>query len=305
VNFFDLQVNGYAGVDFNGEEELTPAAIEALSARLAEHGVEGILATIITDTLPAMEERLRRVAWLRQQVPAFGKLVRGFHIEGPFISPVEGYRGAHPLDAIRQADLAAMERLLEAAEGLTRVVTLAPEQDPGFHLTGMLAKRGITVSAGHTNASLDELKGAIGAGLTLFTHLGNGCPAVMPRHDNILQRALSLREHLWLCFIADGAHIPFFALKNYLQLTGTEKTVVVTDAIAAASLGPGRYTLGRWNLVIGEDLIARPPHGDHLVGSTVTMERSYRNLIDRVGMSEAEARKLLVENPRKAIGEEA
>lgn len=305
MNFFDLQVNGYAGVDFNGEEELTPAAIEALSARLAEHGVEGILATIITDTLPAMEERLRRVAWLRQQVPAFGKLVRGFHIEGPFISPVEGYRGAHPLDAIRQADLAAMERLLEAAEGLTRVVTLAPEQDPGFHLTGMLAKRGITVSAGHTNASLDELKGAIGAGLTLFTHLGNGCPAVMPRHDNILQRALSLREHLWLCFIADGAHIPFFALKNYLQLTGTEKTVVVTDAIAAASLGPGRYTLGRWNLVIGEDLIARPPHGDHLVGSTVTMERSYRNLIDRVGMSEAEARKLLVENPRKAIGEEA
>jgi N-acetylglucosamine-6-phosphate deacetylase len=305
VNFFDLQVNGYAGVDFNGDEELNLPVLETVCARLAEHGIEGILATIITDSLPVMEERLRRVARLRRQVPAFGKMVRGIHIEGPFISPVEGYRGAHPLDAIRQADLAAMEKLLDAADGLTRMVTLAPEQDPGFHVTRMLFKQGIAVSAGHTNASLNELKGAIDAGLTLFTHLGNGCPAVMPRHDNIVQRALSLRDQLWLCFIADGAHIPFFALKNYLQLTGTEKAIVVTDAIAAASLGPGRYTLGRWNLVIGEDLVARPPHGDHLVGSTVTMERSFRNLIDQIGLTETEARKLLVENPRKAIGEQA
>ncbi len=195
-----------------------------------------------------------------------------------------------------------MKRLLDAADGLTRIVTLAPERDVGFEVTRMLANEDVVVSAGHTDASLDELKGAIDNGLSMFTHVGNGCPMMMHRHDNIIQRALSLSDRLWLTFIADGAHVPWPALGNYLKAAGTEKCIVVTDAIAAAGLGPGRYTLGHWDLMIGEDMVARAPDGSHLVGSAGTMERSARNLIEHIGLKEADVRTLMIGNPRTAIG---
>jgi N-acetylglucosamine-6-phosphate deacetylase len=114
---------------------------------------------------------------------------------------------------------------------------------------------------------------------------------------------LSLRERLWICFIVDGAHIPFFALKNYLDLVGMERSIVVTDAISAAGLGPGSFKIGRWDLIVGEDGIARSPDGSHLVGSTIGMKQSFRNLTGKLGLGEEAARKLLDGNPRKAIGE--
>ncbi len=297
MGYFDLQVNGYAGVDFNGD------TLEVVCLRLASQGVDGILATVITDSLPLMEARLRRLARMARQSAVAGRMIRGIHIEGPFINPQEGYRGAHPADAVRPADLSAMERLLEAADGLTRLVTLAPEFDPGFGVTRTLARRGIVVSAGHTDASRDCLAAAIDAGLTMFTHLGNGCPGTMPRHDNIIQRALSLRDQLWLCFIADGAHIPFFALGNYLRMADPDRVIVVTDAMVAADLGPGTYRFGRWELEIGADRIARAPGGGHLVGSTASMQESFRNLTEHLGMTDKDARKLLEWNPRLALGE--
>jgi N-acetylglucosamine-6-phosphate deacetylase len=302
MGFFDLQVNGYAGVDFNGDD-LDPARVDAVCARLASEGVEGMLVTIITDSLPAMEARLKSLVRLRASISSLRQIMRGFHIEGPFINPAEGYRGAHPADAIVKADKSAMRRLLDAADGLTRLVTLAPEQDPGLDVTRMLAESDIVVSAGHTNASMDELRAAIDAGVTMFTHLGNGCPSNLPRHDNILNRVLSLREQLWISFIADGAHIPFFALKNYLDMVGADKSIVVTDAISAAGLGPGSYRFGRWDLNIGEDGIARSPDGSHLVGSTITMAESFRNLTRNLGLGEETARKLVDGNPRQAIAE--
>ena len=150
---------------------------------------------------------------------------------------------------------------------------------------------------------MDELRAAIDAGVTMFTHLGNGCPPNLPRHDNILNRVLSLREQLWVSFIADGAHIPFFALKNYLDIVGADKSIVVTDAISAAGLGPGSYRFGRGDLNIGEDGIARSPDGSHLVGSTITMAESFRNLTQKLGLGEGTARKLVDANPRRAIAD--
>jgi N-acetylglucosamine-6-phosphate deacetylase len=135
----------------------------------------------------------------------------------------------------------------------------------------------------------------------MFTHFGNGCLAHLPRHDNILNRVLALREHLWFTFIADGAHVPFFALRNYLDLVGLERSIIVTDAISAAGLGPGIYTLGRNTVTIGEDGIARSQDASHLVGSTITMRASRANLTQRIGLTESEANQLLFENPRRAI----
>src|SRR5260370_19136666 len=302
MGFFDLQVNGYAGVDFNGDS-LYAVAVGTVCLRLEFQGVEGILATVITDSLPTMEARLQRIVRLLQQLPSLQRIIRGIHIEGPFINSEVGYRGAHPVDAIRRADVSSMQRLLDAADGLVRLVTLAPEQDLGLRVTRMLTDKKIIVSAGHTNASLDELRAAIDAGLTMFTHLGNGCPAVMPRHDNIVQRVLSLRGELWLCFIADGAHIPFYALKKSLDLVGLDKVIIITDAIVASDVGPGEFRFGGWELKIGDDLIARSPDNSHLVGSTVTMQKSFRNLVEHLGFSSDDARRLLEWNPQMALRE--
>jgi N-acetylglucosamine-6-phosphate deacetylase len=302
MGFFDLQVNGFGGCDFNADN-VDPQSIEAISERLLQEKVDSILVTLITDSIPAMVRRLHGLVRLRESLPLFGKVTRGLHIEGPFLNPADGYRGAHPRDAILMADRSVMQELLDAGDGLVRLVTLAPESDPGLKVTRMLSDSGVVVSAGHTDAPLETLKAAIDAGLTMFTHLGNGCPSVIPRHDNIIHRVLSLREQLWLCFIADGVHIPFFALKTYLDLVGTERAIVVTDAMAGAGAGPGRYRLGRLELNIGDDFIARSPDGHHLAGSTVTMEQSLANLTGKLGFSHEAASFLLSENPRRAMRE--
>ena len=301
MGFFDLQVNGYGGIDFN-TDDLSADALHAACEKLRGDGVEGILGTIITEQLPRMRARIARLVELRAADPLARQIIQGIHIEGPFLSDLPGYAGAHPADALAPATVDATKSLLDAGEGLTRLVTLAPERDDaGFRTIRFLADRGVVVSAGHTDASIDQLRGAIDAGMTMFTHLGNGCPRVLDRHDNIVQRVLSLRERLWLCFIADGVHVPFFALRNYLALAG-EKAIVVTDAMAAAGLGPGKYTLGRWGVEVDESLAAWAPQKSHLLGSAVTMRRAAQNLSAQVGMSDAEVRELTEVRPRLAAG---
>ena len=299
--FFDLQINGYMGVDFN-KDDLTAGELHQACEHLKAHGVGGILATITTEAIDKMVLRLANIVKYRQSDRLSARMIAGFHIEGPFLNEQPGYRGAHPADAIHPASADEMNRLLDAAGGLARLVTLAPERDQGLRVTRMLAGAGVRVAAGHCDPSLDELRGAIDAGLTHFTHLGNGCPMQMHRHENIVQRALSLHERLWLCFIADGAHVYFPALGNYLRACDPGRVVVVTDAISAAGMGPGLYNLGRWEVLIGEDLVARAPDGSHLLGAACTMPQAFKNLIEKVGLSEATARKLTMTNPRKSIG---
>ncbi len=302
TDFFDLQVNGYGGIDFN-QDALTAEQLHTACAKLAEHGVGGILATIITERLELMCERLKRLVKLRAADPLATKMIAGLHIEGPFLSTKAGYPGGHPVDAIVPPDGEAAKRLLDAGGGLVRLVTLAPERDTGSHVTKLLVGRGIIVSAGHCDPSVEQLQAAIDAGLSMFTHLGNGCPMHMHRHDNVVQRALSLHKYLWLCFIADGIHIAFPALGNYLRAVSPERCVIVTDAVAPAGLGPGHYTLGRrWILNVGPDLACRAPDGSHLLGAAITMRQSEANLRQHLGLSDEQCRRLLVENPRRSVG---
>jgi len=299
--YFDLQVNGYAGVDFN-RDDLTGEMLHAACAKLEADGVDGILATIITEQIDGMSARLARLAALRERDPLAARMIAGLHIEGPFINEADGYRGAHPRDAVIPGDVEAMKRLLDAAAGLTRLVTLAPERDREFKVTRLLADSGITVAAGHCDPTVDQLHQGIDAGLAMFTHLGNGCPMYMHRHDNIIQRALSLSDRLWLCFIADGVHVPFAALGNYIRCAGLARCIVVTDAIAPAGLGPGIYTVGRWDVAVGPDMVARAPDGSHFIGSAIDMQRSAGNLRRHLGLADEEVRQLASANPRRAVG---
>ena len=298
--YVDLQVNGYGGVDFN-MDGLQPDDLHAACRRLEADGVAHVLATFTTDRLDAMLDRMRRLVALREQDDLARRLIAGIHIEGPFINSDKGYRGAHPAEHIRPPDPDEMERLLEAAGGLARLVTLAPEHDEGFRVTRLLSGRGIVASAGHCNPPLETLRAACDAGLSMFTHLSNGCAALVPRHDNVIERALALHDRLWLCFIADGQHVPFFVLGNWLRSAGLERACVVTDALAPAGFGPGTYRHKAFEVRVADDGVARLPDGS-LVGGAISMREAAANLVDHVGLSPQDARRLTVTNPRKAIG---
>ena len=299
--YVDLQVNGYAGVDFNGDN-LTVDAMHGVCQRMRDEGAAGFLPTVITDEVDVMAARLARLADVRRADPLAREMILGVHIEGPFISAAPGNVGAHPQAAVRPANLAQMERLLEAADGLTRIVTLAPEHDEGLHVTRYLADHGITVAAGHCDPSLEQLQAAIDAGLSMFTHLGNGCPAKLNRHDNIIQRTLSLSDQLWISFIADGHHVPFPALGNYLRSARIERCVIVSDAISAAGLGPGRYQVGNQSVEVGEDLVPRSADGTHFVGSATTIPKMMENLRRDLRLSQDEIQQLTSIGPRRILG---
>ena len=301
MGFFDLQVNGYAGVDFCsahlGAEDCRRAC-EALRA----DGMEGILATMITDSVEALEAKLRRFVALREADELIAETIRGFHVEGPFISPEPGYEGAHPVDRVVPATPDAAERILEAGDGLVRLVTLAPECDREAATTRFLADRGVTVSAGHCDPDLETLERSIDAGLSMVTHLGNGCPVTLPRHDNIIQRALHLAPRLWLCFIPDGAHVPWFALENYVRLAGLDHVIATTDAIVAAGLGPGTYELSGQPVEIDADGVARRPGSPNLAGSTVRGHEVAANLETHLGFSGDDVDRVFRRNPMRALG---
>ena len=299
--YVDLQVNGYADVDFNADE-LSVEAVAAVCRRLRDDGVAGILATVITADLDAMCRRLANIVRVREADKSIADMIWGIHIEGPFLNEEPGYIGAHPKKHARPAEVDAAKRLLEAAGGLTKIVTLAPERDFDNRVTRFLAGQGVRVSGGHCNPTLDQLRSSIDAGLTLFTHLGNGCPGVLPRHDNIIQRALSMSEHLHIGFIADGVHVPFHALANYLKCCGLDRAFIVTDAICGAGQGPGVFSIGDRRVVIDENLATWSEDRSHLVGSAGTMPRSAENLGTALGFDDPQIRELLCDNPRNILG---
>jgi N-acetylglucosamine-6-phosphate deacetylase len=298
---FDIQVNGYAGADFCSRS-LTLEQCRRACAELAADGTDGILATVITDSIEGICHKLARLAAFREQDPAIARMIAGFHVEGPFLSRKPGCPGAHDPAKIVPATVSAAQRILEAGAGLVRLVTLAPECDAGLATTSFLARHGVTVSAGHCDPSLDELRAAIDAGLSMVTHLGNGCALDLPRHDNFIQRALFLHDRLWICFIPDGVHVPFFALANYLAVSGLDRTIMVTDAILAAKLPPGRYAYGEGEVEVDAAGVARRPGLKNLAGSTISMRQVRDNLREHLGLDDGAVERLTAANPRQAVG---
>ncbi|MFT7632894.1 MAG: N-acetylglucosamine-6-phosphate deacetylase [Mariniblastus sp.] len=297
---FDIQINGYAGVDFCSNE-LDATQLHHACEKLIADGVDSILATVITDTIENLCAKLTRLVRLREADSLASKLIMGLHIEGPFLNPTAGYIGAHQPELVRPANVEDAKRLLEASDGLARLVTLAPECDDNCATTKFLVEQAITVSAGHCNPSRDQLLAAIDNGLSMVTHFGNGCPLELPRHDNFLNRALSLRDQLWFCFIPDGAHIEFFALKNYLDLVGLDRTIMVTDAISAATLGPGRHEISGMVVEVDAKGVARKPGFLNLAGSTITLPEIQKNLAERLHFTQREIELVVDTNPRKAL----
>ncbi len=296
--YVDLQVNGYQGIDFNQPLRSVAELRLAADAMLSD-GVRKALPTLITGSIDDMCECIRSLRAAIDNDPLCHDLFAGIHLEGPFLSRKPGFIGAHPPQHALDADLIALAKLIDCGEGLVKLVTLAPEVDRGGAMTRFLVERNVAVSAGHTDASLDELDVCIEAGLKLFTHLCNACPPEMNRHDNIIYRALRRSDRLRYTLIADGFHVPKVLFENILNWVSHDRLAVVSDAISAAGLGPGVYRLAGREVSIGPDKAARDPSGKHFVGSACSMRDADRWLIASLGLSEEERRTLLVDNPGK------
>lgn len=267
----DIQVNGAFGIDFN-DDNLTKSAFLEACRRLADSGVELFFPTLITAPIDVLCGRIAKLAgWIRE-MPQEQTHVGGLHIEGPFISAKPGYRGTHPLDAIQPVQLDSLKRLVDAGNGLVKQFTLAPECDPGFAGTAWLSNQGIVPFAGHTDATIDELRGAIDHGLRGFTHLGNGCALEVLRHDNILHRVLACRSDITISLIADGIHVPFWLLKTWLEIFGADRVIVTSDSMSAAGMPAGEYEIGGQPILVDES--RRTIHRDHqyLAGSASLLQ---------------------------------
>ncbi len=270
----DLQVNGYAGIDFNGSDDVFNAeTFHRVREKMAARGVMVSLPTYITASPERLEANCRAYAKLVESDAELAAAFPKLHIEGPFISSVEGPRGAHPLEhACNPEDQPElMKRLQEASGGRLGIVTLAPELPGALDLIAWCAENHIVASAGHTNATAAEIRAGVEAGLKMSTHLGNGSHQTLPRMDNYIQAQLS-EDDLFASFIADGHHVPFYTLKNFIRAKGFEKTVLVSDAINAADCGPGRYSLGDFEVEVSETLRCTKVGHAGLAGSALTMD---------------------------------
>jgi len=300
AKLFDFQINGFGGVDFQ-TEKLTAQDLERAAAALRRHGVSSIFATLVTAPIETLCRRFQALENARASSRELVAMIPGYHLEGPWLSPQPGFRGGHTPEPMHAPSLAEFERLQEAAGGRIRLVTLAPEWPGSSEFIAELTRRGIHVSLGHTDASEAQIDAAIRAGARFVTHLGNGSPTWMHRHDNAVQRLLA-RDELTACLIADGIHLPRFVLKNFFRAKPGGRVLFTTDAVAAAGAPPGRYTIGHLVVDVGEDRVIRPEDGNGFLGGAGTPDDGVRLVSESLGIGHAEAVRLWSEAPRRAFG---
>ncbi len=225
--------------------------------------------------------------------------MEGFHVEGPFISPEDGPRGAHPQRWVRPPDLDEFRRFQEAAQGNIRLLTLSPEWPGSAAFIEQVVAEGVAVSIGHTQASATQIREAVSAGASLSTHLGNGAHAVLPRHPNYIWEQLAL-DRLTASFIVDKIHLDASFLIVALRAKGIERSVLITDAVMPAMCPPGPYQLGEVEVELHSDGSVRLLGGSRLAGSALRMDHGIRNLMQFAGLSLRDAVTMATRNPARA-----
>lgn len=297
--FIDLQVNGFAGADYNSSH--TPLETVAKSLRIVfSTGVTRVLPTVITGAPEDMLGALHNLARAQRELPE-GRAIAGFHVEGPHISADDGPRGAHPLRWVRKPDLDEYLRWQDAANGQIKLVTLAPEWPEAPSYIEALVRDGVTVSIGHTGASCEQIAAAVDAGARLSTHLGNGAHRTLPRHPNYLWEQLA-EDRLSASFIVDGLHLSETFLRVALRAKTVARSVLVTDAVAPAMCAPGDYMLGEVEVELKPDQRVVLRGGDRLAGSSLRMDHAIANVMRMTGVSLEEAVTMATENPGRVCG---
>jgi N-acetylglucosamine-6-phosphate deacetylase len=295
--FFDPQVNGFAGVDFNSKN-LILEDIHRAAYALLTLGVTTFFPTLITTSSERLIHQLKILREAIEYDLLISKMCKGIHLEGPYISSSEGPRGIHSPQFIRSPQWDEFEKFQEACGGRIKLITLAPEKEGALAFIRKAVSNGVVVAIGHTEASEEILDRAYEAGARLSTHLGNGMGNKIPRYRNPFQKQLAM-DGLMASIIADGIHLPDYVVKNIVRAKGPERLLLCTDAMAAATQPPGKYLLADLEVEVSEDGRTRWGETGALAGSTLTMPKAITNIIKFAEINLGTAVKMATENGRK------
>lgn len=296
--FIDVQVNGFAGVDYCSPHSPHEEIARSVRAQFAT-GVTRLFPTVITGSVTDMAGAIRNLAQAKAALPVEGRAMEGFHIEGPHISPEDGPRGAHPRHCVRPPDVDEFKRWMDLSEGHIKLVTVAPEWPGTAAYIEQAVRAGVVVAIGHTAATGAQIADAVSAGATMSTHLGNGAHSILARHPNYIWEQLA-EDRLTASFIVDGIHLPQSFLRVALRAKGIERSVLVTDAVMPAGCRPGPYRLGEVDVELHADDRVTLAGGDRLAGSSLKMHRGVQKLMTMAGLNLTEAVTMATRNPARA-----
>jgi N-acetylglucosamine-6-phosphate deacetylase len=300
--FVDIQINGFAGVDFSSPDLDPEQAAIALPA-LMKTGVTTFYPTLITNTRKQILRNLRVLEQARQLDPRFARAVPGYHLEGPYLSPGPSH-GAHDPNLMKAPDWEEFALFQQAAGGHIRIVTLAPELPGALDFIQRARQAGVVVALGHTDGTQEDIHRAAEAGAGLSAHLGNGCGEFIHRHRAPFWAQLA-DDRLSASLICDGFHLPQELVQVIVRVKGIERLVLITDAIHAAGMPPGKYSL----LGVPIELM---PNGQvlredrrSLAGSSVGMNRVVSVIREFGRVSLEDAIMAATRNPARLLGDAA
>ena len=296
---FDIQVNGAFGIDLL-DPELTAADVERLNQWLAQWGVARWIPTLITAPFKTLARGCRFFTTLRQD-RSLARALPGIHLEGPYISPEDGPRGAHGRAHVRPPDIDEFDRLNEAADGAIRYVTLAPEVEGAESFIRHVHQQGVVVALGHHQGSADDIARAVDAGARLSTHLGNGMASQMNRHQNPLWPQLA-EDRLSASLIADGVHLPPAVLKTFVRAKGPNRIILTSDITPPAGLPPGPYKLGDVDVEVTPSGRVYLPGTDLLAGSGLMLLQGVVNAAHYTDLSLEQAFAAARDTPARLFG---
>lgn len=294
----DLQINGYLGFDFNGDD-LDPDGVRALTDELRTRGVLTYIPTLVTAPEDELIERLAAIARARTD-SAVAAAIPYVHIEGPFISDQEGPRGAHRAEFIREPSIREVAEWQRAGGGLVGMVTLSPHWAGSADVIRSLRADGIHVAIGHTHASPEQIHEAVGAGATLSTHLGNGTHATLPRHPNYLWAQLA-EERLAVGLIADRHHLDVDTLVAIIRSAGVDRVHLVSDSVAIGGMPAGQYRSIGFDVDLSADGRVTQIGTPYLAGAALNLNEGVATAAQLPGLHLRDAIQMATANPARFL----
>ena len=298
----DNQINGFAGISFTfGGGTLTDDDVIKATEEIWKTGVTTYLPTLTTNSHDLLIKNFSVLGKVKDN-PALLGSIPGFHLEGPYISPVDGYRGAHPLIYVRKPDWNEFMMFNKAAGNGIIHITIAPEVEGAMDFIDKCKANGIVVALGHHNASAQQITEAIDRGARIATHLGNGCANMINRHNNPLWPQLA-DDRLMISIIGDGFHLNPEEIRVFYKVKGPEKTIITSDVTSYASLKPGKYLTEEGETIeLTPEGMLKYPAQDVLYGSASPVKKGVVNVMKVTGCSLAEAIRMTSLNPAKLYG---
>lgn len=288
--FVDLHNHGGGGASF------TSGTVDDVLKGIHTHRLHGTT-TLVASTVTGDLDFLARRAGLLAELAEQGDIA-GIHFEGPFISPCR--KGAHSEELLRDPDPAEVRKLIDAAHGHAKMVTLATELPGGLDSVRLLAEHGVIAAVGHTDATYEQTVAAVDAGATVATHLFNAMPVLGHRAPGPVT-ALLEDQRVTVELINDGTHLHPAALRLAFRHAGPGRVAFITDAMDAAGFGDGRYMLGPLEVDV-EDGVARLVEGGSIAGSTLTLDRALKRAVTVDGLPVEHAVAALSANPARLLG---